>query len=140
MRYAGQGHEITVPLADAPVDRDDLVRRHAAAYRATFGLTLENLGVEVMNWTLRLVAIDDRVPPPPREPPERTVQAGDTREVFDAAELRGMRYAFHLRADLAPGHVLRGPALVAEAETTTLVPAGQIARVDAFGHLILSPA
>jgi N-methylhydantoinase A len=140
MRYAGQGHEITVALADTPVDRDDLVRRHAAVYRATFGLTLENLGVEVMNWTLRLVAIDDRVPPPPREPPERPVQAGDTREVFDAAELRGMRYAFHLRADLAPGHVLRGPALVAEAETTTLVPAGQIARVDAFGHLILSPA
>jgi N-methylhydantoinase A/oxoprolinase/acetone carboxylase beta subunit len=60
--------------------------------------------------------------------------------VFDAAALQAVRYALHVRADLQPGHVVHGPALVAEAETTTLVPAGRIARVDAFGHLILSPA
>src|SRR4030095_11933710 len=42
MRYMGQGHEIPVPLAAAfdAGARDDLLRRHAAAYREAFGLPL----------------------------------------------------------------------------------------------------
>jgi N-methylhydantoinase A len=143
MRYVGQGHEISVTLPAAAFDSraaEDLVRRHAVAYRETFGLTLGDLGVEVMNWTLRLAAIDDGVRAAPPPSPERAAATGEARAVFDAAALQAVRYAFHVRADLQPGHVVHGPALVAEAETTTLVPAGRIARVDAFGHLILSPA
>jgi N-methylhydantoinase A len=144
MRYTGQGHEITVSLAPAELDAravEDLLRRHAAAYRETFGLTLGDLGVEVMNWTLRLAAAaEDGVRAAPPAPPERLAADGATREVLDAAALRGVRYAVHLRADLRPGNLVRGPALVAEPETTTLVPADRVARVDSFGHLILSPA
>ena len=143
MRYAGQGHEITVTLPAGAFDAgapEDLVRRHAAAYLDTFGLTLGDLGVEAMNWTLRLAAAadDERTAPP--APPERAAPGGVARAVFDAAALREAPYAVHLRADLLPGHLVRGPALVAEPETTTLVPADRVVRVDAFGHLIVSPA
>jgi N-methylhydantoinase A len=143
MRYTGQGHEITVPLAAAEFDAravEDLLRRHAEAYREAFGLTLADLGVEVMNWTLRLAAAEDGPRPAPAAPPERLAADDTAREVFDAAALRGVRYAVHVRADLRPGNLVRGPALVAEPETTTLVPADRVARVDSFGHLLLSPA
>jgi N-methylhydantoinase A len=143
MRYTGQGHEITVPLAAAGFDAlavEDLLRRHAGAYREAFGLTLADLVVEVMNWTLRLTAAEDGPRAAPGAPPERLAADGTTREVFDAAALRGVVYAVHLRADLRPGNLVRGPALVAEPETTTLVPADRVARVDSFGHLLLSPA
>jgi N-methylhydantoinase A len=143
MRYVGQGHEITVALPATAFDAGavaDLARRHAAAYRDTFGLTLGDLSVEVMNWTLRLAVADETVRPARTAPPDRPAPGGAAREVFDAAALQAVRYAVHLRADLRPGHFVRGPALVAEPETTTLIPAGRIARVDASGHLILSPA
>ena len=143
MRYAGQGHEITVTLPSDAFGEGaaaDLARWHAAAYRETFGLTLPDLGVEVMNWTLHLAAADERRAIALAAPPDSAAPSGEAREVFDAATLRATRYAVHLRADLQPGSVVRGPALIAEAETTTLVPADRVARVDPFGHLVLSPS
>jgi N-methylhydantoinase A/oxoprolinase/acetone carboxylase beta subunit len=43
----------------------------------------------------------------------------------------------YARDDLAPGSIVRGPAVIAEAQTTTVVSALFAARVDAFGHLVL---
>ena len=44
-------------------------------------------------------------------------------------------WAVYDRAALAPGAVLRGPAIVAEAETSTLVGPGWRCRVDGAGYL-----
>src|SRR5262247_85533 len=132
MRYAGQGHEITVTLPSDAFGEGaaaDLARWHAAAYRETFGLTLPDLGVEVMNWTLRLAAADERRAIALAAPPDSATPSNEAREVFDAATLRATRYTVHLRADLHAGSVVRGPALITEAETTTLVPADRVARV-----------
>jgi N-methylhydantoinase A len=41
------------------------------------------------------------------------------------------------RTLLAPGSTFNGPALVVEYSTTTVVPPGYSARMDAFGNLIL---
>jgi N-methylhydantoinase A/oxoprolinase/acetone carboxylase beta subunit len=48
-----------------------------------------------------------------------------------------MRFGSHWRFDLAPGQRIDGPALVAEDETTAVVPAGWTARLDSHGHLIM---
>jgi 5-oxoprolinase (ATP-hydrolysing) len=43
----------------------------------------------------------------------------------------------HWRFDLAPDAGVAGPALVAEHETTAVVPAGWSARIDGLGHLVM---
>jgi N-methylhydantoinase A len=45
--------------------------------------------------------------------------------------------ALHERAALAPGMALRGPALIVEDGTTTVVPRGFTARVNALSQIIL---
>jgi N-methylhydantoinase A/oxoprolinase/acetone carboxylase beta subunit len=42
------------------------------------------------------------------------------------------------RPELLAGNQLRGPALVTEPFSTTWIPRGWTARVDPWGHLILS--
>ena len=44
----------------------------------------------------------------------------------------------HLRADVHPGDVIRGPAIVAENNATTVVEAGWQAEVTPYNHLVLT--
>ena len=57
----------------------------------------------------------------------RTVPAGET-----TVEARVV-----LRERLRPGESLAGPALITEAQTTTVVPPGWRATVDQRGHIVL---
>jgi len=44
----------------------------------------------------------------------------------------------HLRADVKPGDIIRGPAIVAESNATTVVEAGWQAEVTPYNHLVLT--
>ena len=48
-----------------------------------------------------------------------------------------MPFGLHWRFDLAGDAVVAGPSLVAEHETTTVVPHGWSARVNSLGHLVM---
>jgi len=61
----------------------------------------------------------------------------EKRVVFDPNSGRRESLPMYLRKDLAAGASLAGPALVAEPQTTTLVPRGWRCGVAAAGHLIL---
>ncbi|ALK97260.1 5-oxoprolinase [Massilia sp. WF1] len=45
--------------------------------------------------------------------------------------------ALYLRARLSPGDIVKGPAIIAEANATTVVEAGWQAEVTNYGHLVL---
>ncbi len=142
MRYAGQGFEIAVnaPPPDADDFADQLGCAFAAAYRALYGRTIPDQGVEVLSWTLALGTA-----PPTQEPvraPQRLRQAvpDGSVELFDAS-LGGMgQAALHQRERLRPGDHFDGPALIVEDQTTTVVGAGFRGLVSAQGHLILERA
>jgi N-methylhydantoinase A len=140
MRYRGQGHEIAVPLPNRDLDVDaaqDLRRRFEETYEAVFGRIIPKLEVEALTWTLSLAT--DRPLPRPAAEPKATPgpQPNGTRDVLDPATGRHERAAIHERAALAPGMSLDGPALIVEDGTTTVVPQGFLARINALGQIVL---
>ena len=62
------------------------------------------------------------------------------RELFDPATGRLESAAIHERASLTPGAFLSGPALITEAGTTTVVPRGFTARINALSQIVLEDA
>jgi N-methylhydantoinase A len=141
MRYAGQGHEISVALPVRVIEDADAEVLHAAfeeAYTALYGRTIPNLDVEILSWTLSLQTI---VPEPERAaPPAPAGEARaprETRRVFDPGLGREVDAGIFWRPDLAPGDRVAGPALIAEPQTTTVVSAAFDAVVDDLGYLVL---
>ncbi|HTQ77590.1 MAG TPA: hydantoinase/oxoprolinase family protein [Burkholderiales bacterium] len=143
MRYRGQGHEIAVPLParalrspDARALRAEFERR----YEAQFGLRIAEVAVEFLTWSVRVGTMSVAE----RQPGGKTVKSkpvrAATRRVFDPVRGSVEAFAVYSRGALAPGARLAGPALVAEPQTTTLVPRGWRCRVAAAGHLILERA
>jgi N-methylhydantoinase A len=143
MRYEGQGHEILVGL---PVEEygegHAVVFRKAfeAAYARLYGRTIEGVEIEVLSWTLTL----SEPPPAPGEAaaPRGSGLDGDmgVQRLFDTAAGQEVEARVLLRDALVPGEQVKGPALLTEAQTTTVIPPGWSAEIDERGHIVLERA
>ena len=136
MRYVGQGFEIAVALEDgAEACGATLAAAFEDAYRALYGRTIAGLDIEALSWTLTLSA---PAPPLPAAaattPPATPLEAAP---LFDPTRQAVAPAARQAREALAPGQTLNGPALIVEAQTTTVVGAGFHAVKSADGDLVL---
>ncbi len=136
MRYVGQGYEIPIAIEgalDAAALRDGFER----AYRALYGRIIPGMAIEILSWSLRIAAPDtarSSIAPPKGV---RETAPASMRSVFDAAAGGRLQYAVHQRDALAPGDIVRGPALIVETQTTSVVTASFDAIVDDARNLVL---
>ncbi len=140
LRYMADLREpLTVPLLGAGEPRDaDFVERISdrfhAAHERRFGQSNPGIPVEVVAVrTVARGALGHIAPPPPAvadDVPPATRPVAFSRELRDTAVLR--------REALAPGATVAGPAVIAEATATTIVPPGAIATVHDLGTLLVS--
>ena len=139
MRYVGQGHEIPVRLSDRAIEAADASAIRAsfdAEYARFYDRPVPGSDVEVMSFAVSVatatLAQDEPAPPtraagPPRHQAVRDPVSG---EVAD--------WPVHDRAALPPGSTVRGPAIIAEDETSTLVGALWTAAIDDRGIIVLT--
>ncbi|MCP5154002.1 MAG: hydantoinase/oxoprolinase family protein [Ectothiorhodospiraceae bacterium] len=134
MRYAGQSFEIEVPLEASdlaagnwPAIRSAFHARHLAVYDfddPTGEVELVNLRLVAVGETPPLV-IAAAAPSPGPAVPARTISVR-----IDGAPCEVPLY---LRGGIEAGQTLRGPAVVAQEDTTLVIPPGFSGHVD--GHL-----
>ena len=142
MRYRGQGHEISVPL---PVrqyraeDAAELMHAFETAYRRLYSRVIPGVEVEVLSWLLLLSGpVPAAGAAAPELPPDFTPAPARRRGVFDADAADFVEVAIYERAALSPGAVIKGPAVIVEDETSTVVSRHFDARIDAFGYIELT--
>ena len=144
-RYAGQGYELPVPVPPGPVTPEmweEIRTRFDAAHARRYGKDFPGKPVRIVN--IR-VAGTGRMPPlaaPSPEPaPDPDPQAARTTTrpaTFPgAAGPQTHDTPRYDRDRLAPGHRLTGPAIVDQMDTTTVIPPGVAAHVDAAGNLVM---
>jgi N-methylhydantoinase A len=140
MRYRGQGHEIAVALPNASFSPNaalEMRKRFEETYAAVFGRIIPRLEVEILTWTLSLATARPLPKPVPDAKPLAAPAAGAEREIIDPATGERLKAALHERSLLAPGMALDGPALIVEDGTTTVVPRGFHARINALSQIVL---
>ena len=140
MRYRGQGHEVMVPIPAktfAASDAGLLAEAFAESYRALYSRTIPGVDIEVVSWalTLRAPAADFAETAAAATPyvPEPVA----TRILFDAGTGDELQAPVYARAALRPGASIRGPAIITEDETSTVISPMFDAVVDGFGAIEL---
>ncbi len=129
VRYAGQAYEITVPAG--PGYRDAFDRQHVRLY----GYANPQRATEVVNLRVTATGITTK-PALPRRPidgPRQAVPWSTGAAVFGG---RRVETAFYRWESLEPGRVADGPAVVAGAQATAVIPPGFSFRVDEFGNVV----
>lgn len=140
-RYVGQGHELAIAVPDGPLPATVGKVMQAEFERAYVGLfkrTIPAAPVEVLSWSVLAVAHEPARGPdaaPEREPAQ--AERGRTRSCFDGRSASRLDVPLHRRESLGEGTTIRGPALIAERETTTFVSDKFNASVDRHGNIVL---
>jgi N-methylhydantoinase A len=139
LRYSGQNWELEVALEGEPgaQEIDDVARRFHAAHDEQFGWSLPDGDLEFVNFKLAaLAARDTPALPELRDGP--VPEPIDTRRVtFDGGRTEPRTPVFW-RAELCSGNRLRGPALIAEPDSTVLLGPGEELEVDRSGNLLIT--
>lgn len=135
MRYVGQAFELSVAFDPSLMTMKDVDRAFYAAHEARYVHATAD-PVEIVSLRVSGYGVGT-TPALPRAPVNGSRSAARVDErsvVFDATPIVTAVYA----RDRLPSDVaLEGPALIEEAGTTTIVPPGFRARVDAHANLLL---
>lgn len=140
MRYSGQGWEIPVTLPYREFkneDRGSLMEAFEQAYRTLFGRIIDDLAVEITNWSLTVASVLPDVPKAGRHLSGLPVDGGKTRDFFDAALRKTVSAREIERTELSPGTIVEGPAVVVEDETSTIVTSAYSVIGQGDGSLLL---
>ena len=132
MRYVGQYFEVPVRLG--PTWRDGsahrLYARFSEAYAERFGHSHDGLDAEILTCRVHGHSGAAELPMAPVEGDAEAPEPTDHRHAyFHPGGL--VSCPVYDRTHLRPGHVLQGPAIVEEEESTTIIEPATVARVDA---------
>jgi N-methylhydantoinase A len=140
MRYVGQGHEITVPLPvreltanDAVVLRDEFEREYSMLFRRP----IPGAAIEVLSWSVLISTQAQRPIVLPAAVEKRAPAPDGSRSFFDGRAGSHVDVPTYRRERLEAGVRVRGPAIIAEDETSTFITASFDACIDAAGCIVM---
>ncbi len=139
-RYVGQGHEIRVDVPNRRLtDRDGakLKAEFEKLYEKVYAIRIPHQEAEAITWS---VTVSSKPLTPKRAGTvgaKRAPPPGARRMVYDAALGRMVKTAIYQRGDLTPGAAFKGPAIIAEDETSTIVASNFRARINGLGYIVL---
>ena len=142
MRYVGQEHPVTVELPMSVFQKQDrkAIKRHFDDdHMLRYSTSAPNEGSEIVSLRVTVAGLMKK---PPREKikrgsavPPKGAFAGRRLASFDGRLHSTPTYK---RAELLAGNKIRGPALIEEyASTTVLMPRDRM-KVDAYGNLMIT--
>jgi N-methylhydantoinase A len=140
VKYIGQNTALAVPIRALPVTREDLAEISEAfsvAHEGTFGYRSDEERLQFV--TLKVVGRG--VPDAPRLPDRVTIGDGfevaaGTRQAYFGPEHGWLETPVGGRAGLA-GKTHKGPLIVEEYDTTTVVRPGWSASLDGWNNIVL---
>lgn len=143
LRYVGQGYELRVAFPAGNLDEASLAAIWEAFHRQhemEYGHRFPEGRIEIVNIRLTGIGSIPKIDKP-ATPSGTSVEAALVRTgrgVFrDDDELKSLPTAFYRRDALPVGAPITGPAIVLQMDSTTVVPPGATAVLDAAGNLLI---
>lgn len=137
LRYAGQGHELDIPISPREVGPTwiaELETAFHAAHAQRYGHAAPGESVELVSVRVRATVAPTKADLRPAFPPPPPLPATHA-AWFDRNGPVSARLVH--RADLAPGAEITGPAIVVGPDATALLLPGTRGAVDAHGTLVV---
>lgn len=138
--YAGQSHEIRVPLDGVDeAGLDAFLTRFGGAHKAAYGYESPGQTVFIVSCRLRAVGLIPKTIAPTYVGGTSIADAKvDERSVYYGSKEGWQPTPIYRRSALPIGEAVAGPAIIDEMSSTTVVLAGQNAVIDAFGNIVIS--
>jgi N-methylhydantoinase A len=144
LRYVGQGYELRVPVSEGTFDEaalEQISARFADLHRAEYGHVFETSPIEIVNIRVtgigRLPKISPPLPASGGSLSEALVKTARCAFRHNGA-LEVLATPFYRRPLLPLANPIRGPAIVLQTDSTTVVPPGTTLIAEVGGNLTLT--
>ncbi len=134
MSYAGQIHSLRVAI-EAGWPLDQMVSAFHEVYRQEYGNTLGDVPAVIVS--LKTIIIGTRAAmarSPVKTTQTRAAVPASTRSVYFG---KWMDTPVYWREGLRPGDLIEGPAIVEQADTTSVIEPDMAGRVDGLGNILV---
>jgi N-methylhydantoinase A len=144
LRYLGQGYELSIPCprgSITPAEKESLAMQFHQMHLKIYGHNALEKPLEVVNFRLVTTARLRKLTLTSRTPdvlPSLAAAQKGVRRAYFADEGGWVDTPVFERRLLHLGHEITGPAIIEQADSTTVVAGGQIARPDTHGNLIVT--
>ncbi|QQK75740.1 hydantoinase/oxoprolinase family protein [Salicibibacter cibarius] len=141
MRYAGQNHDISVPIPNGDLDGSllQMIKENfKQQYETLYSEASEGVPIETVNWRVVVQGPHPRLSiEPSDEKNEMSPPVKNTREVYFNEYANYTMTPVYDRSILTQGVVIPGPAIIEEEESTMVVTPRFNITVDRYFNLIL---
>lgn len=141
LRYVGQGYELPIPSPDklTEADKDGLVARFNEQHEKVFGHSAPDSPVELVNCRVDSVATLPKLnlPEAPTPRGDAEIPRKGMRKVYFGDDGGYAETPIHERVKLHAGDRIVGPAIIEQADSTTVLLPEQTLEVDSYANLIL---
>ena len=141
MRYQGQGFNLRVPVPPGSLDAESgrrLTQAFEAKYQTTYGITSKGVPIQAINWRVTVAGPAPKVKSPSwaDHAVGNQPQKG-TRPAIFSGTAQEVETPVYDRYSLPSGFAAQGPAIIEEAESTTVILPGWSFSVDMHGSIVL---
>ena len=124
MRYAGQGHEIKVPIENnslSLIDIDSIKSSFEQKYEDLYARILPNADIEILTWSVSL-SIQNENPNQYKELNSyMNLKENASVDFVDYHSEKKIKVPYFERNDLKPGDLIKGQCIISEEQTTIIV-------------------
>ena len=124
MRYAGQGHEIKVPIDNEILSNEDVKKIKSsfeANYEKLYSRTLPNADIEILTWSLSLSIVGENSNEYLELDTYKTIKENSYIDFCDYQSGEKIKIPNYDRTELNPGDLIQGQCVITEAQTTIVV-------------------
>ena len=124
MRYAGQGHEIKVPLDNEILSTKDskkIKRSFEVNYEKLYSRTLPNADIEILTWSLSLSIVGENLNEYLELDTYNKIKENSVIDFCDYESGEKIKIPNYERSELHPGDLIQGQCIITEAQTTIVI-------------------
>ena len=139
-RYVGQGHEIRIAIPLRTLTNKDSAKlkgEFERIYEQFYGLRIPNQEAEAITWS---VTVSSK-PVKPKRAAKASAKSAPAprgkRLIYDPALGKQVNAPVYWRFDMQHGAAIKGPAIIAEDETSTIVGANFRAAINSLGYIVM---
>ena len=124
MRYAGQGHEIKVPIDNKVLSNEDaktIKNSFEANYEKLYSRTLPNADIEILTWSLSLSIMGKNITEYLELDSYKKIKENSLIDYYDYESGEQIKIPNYERTKLNPGDLIQGQCVITEAQTTIVV-------------------
>ena len=144
MRYSGQGHELNIRIPNKVFSEKQVqvVRDlFEAEYERVYGHKLRNAKIEILSWMLTIFENTNFLLPVSKaRGSESHAEPVSYQTFYEPKNAEFIEAPVYQRESFENGFSTKGPAIIAEEQTTTIVPVGFECHADSLGNIILERA